>query len=161
MKGSRKTILCVCTGNICRSPMAEELLRHRLGLHAPWVVKSAGVAAPSGMPASDEAVQALAEWKLDLTGHRSKPLSPRLVDEAALIVVMTATHAQAVVSRFPEARGKVRLLTSFGASRQPEGIPDPIGLSLDVYRHTRDRIDSAVADVVLYMREQEGRRRGP
>jgi glycine hydroxymethyltransferase len=161
MKGARRTILCVCTGNICRSPMAEGLLRHRLGPHTPWVVKSAGVAAPQGMPASEEAVQALAEWKLDLGGHRSKPLSPRLVDEAALIVVMTATHAQAVVSRFPEARGKVRMLTSFGASRQPEGIPDPIGLSLDVYRHTRDRIDSAVADVVLYLREQEGRRRGP
>ncbi len=141
--------------------MAELLLRDRLGRNSTWVVKSAGVAAPHGVPASEEAILALAERKLDLKGHRSQPLTRRLADEAALIVVMTANHAQAVVSQFPEARGKVKLLTSFGTGRQPEGIPDPIGLSLDVYRRTRDRIDSAVADLVLYLREQAGRKAGP
>ena len=161
MAGFKKYILCVCTGNICRSPMAEALVRHRLGPDSRWVVKSAGVASPHGMPASEEAVQALAEWKLDLAGHRSQMLSRRLVEEAALIVVMTAAHGQAVVSQFPEARGKVRMLTSFGTARQPEGILDPIGMSLDVYRRTRDRIDSAVADLVLYLREQDGRKGRP
>jgi RpiB/LacA/LacB family sugar-phosphate isomerase len=161
MAGTKKIILCVCTGNICRSPMAEVLLRHRLGPASRWVVKSAGVAAPNGQPASAEAVQALAEWKLDASGHRSQSLSRRLVDEATVVLVMTAAHGQAVVSQFPEARGKVRLLTSFGTARHPEGIPDPIGLSQDVYRHTRDRIESAVADVVLYINEQDGRRVAP
>ncbi len=161
MAGLSQQILCVCTGNICRSPMAEALLRHRLGAGSRWQVKSAGVAAPTGQPASAEAVQAMAEWKIDLKGHRSQGLSRRLVDEARLIVVMTAAHGQAVVTQFPEARGKVRLLTSFGTARQPEGIPDPIGMSLEVYRRTRDRIDSAVADLVLYMRELDARKGGP
>ena len=158
MAGLKKQILMVCTGNICRSPMAEALLRHRLGGDSPWRVKSAGVAAPPDQPASEEAVQALAEWKLDLRAHRSHGLTRRLVDESGLIVVMTAAHGQAVVAQFPEARGKVRLLTSFGSARVPEGIPDPIGLSLDVYRRTRDRMDSAVADLVLYLRELDGRK---
>ena len=161
MASLKKQVLCVCTGNICRSPMAEELLRHRLGAGGRWVVKSAGVAAPPHQPASPEAVQAMAEWKLDISAHRSQLLNRRLVDESLLILVMTAAHGQAVTTQFPESRGKVRLLTSFGAARHPEGIPDPIGLSLDVYRHTRDRMDSAVADVVLYLKEQEGRRAGP
>ena len=161
MAEAKKYILCVCTGNICRSPMAEELLRDRLGADSRWAVKSAGVAAPPDQPASPEAIQALAEWKLDLRKHRSQQIKRRMVDEATLVLVMTPAHGQAVVAQFPEARGKVRLLTSFGTARHPEGIPDPIGLSLDVYRHTRDKIASAVADVVLYLKEQDARKAGP
>ncbi len=146
-------IVAVCTGNICRSPMAEALIRRRLGPGGNWEVLSAGVAAPQDQPASEEAVESLREWEIDLSGHRSRPLTRKLVDRADLLVVMTAAHGQEILRRFPEARGKVRLLTSFGTARQPENIPDPIGLSLDVYRKTRDRIDSAVADLVLYLRE--------
>ncbi len=150
----KRNILFVCTGNICRSPMAEAIFRHRLGRRPGWTVGSAGVAALPGMPASDEARVALKEWGIDLGRHRSRPLSADLVDAADWIVVMTAGHAQVVKRLFPEARDRVKLLNAFGASKMAEDVPDPIGQSLDVYRFTRDRIDRAMADVVLTVLEE-------
>lgn len=146
-------VLFVCTGNICRSPMAEAILRHRLGERPGWRVQSAGVAAMAGLPASAEAVVALREWKIDGSGHRSQPLSQKLVDESDWIIVMTRGHAQAVLAMFPAAKDRVRLLTEFGTDRRVEDVPDPIGMSLDVYRFIRDRIDRAMADVVLTILE--------
>ncbi len=147
-------ILFICTGNVCRSPMAEAIFRHRLGDRPGWTVGSAGVAALPGQPASADARRALMEWNIDLSRHRSRVLSQKLVDAADWLVVMTAGHAQVVKAVFPEARDRVRLLTDFGARRMAEDIPDPIGQSLDVYRFTRDRIDRAVADVLLSVLEE-------
>ncbi|HMP76819.1 MAG TPA: ribose 5-phosphate isomerase B [Kiritimatiellia bacterium] len=145
---STHNILFVCTGNICRSPMAEAIFRHRLGDRPGWTVGSAGVAAGRGLPASGEAVRALKEWGVDLSKHKSRPLTGALVDAADWIIVMTDGHAQVVKAVFPEAADRVRLLTDFGARRGGD-VPDPIGQSLDVYRHTRDQIDRAMADVLL------------
>lgn len=155
MTRSTYNILFVCTGNICRSPMAEAIFRHRLGERPGWTVKSAGVAAAPGWPASEEAVIALREWGIDARAHRSQPLSHRLVEEADWIVVMTQGHAQAVTRMFPEARNRVRLLTGFGTRRgRPEDVPDPIGGSVEVYRYTRDMIDRAAVDVLLSVLEE-------
>jgi len=152
-----RRILLVCTGNVCRSPMAEYLLRSAKPPEAPWEIFSAGLSATAGMPATAEAIQALQEWKLDLSGHRSRPLTSELVQRADLILAMTQQQADEIRSRFPEAASKVRLLGSFGV--RPVGeIPDPIGQSLSGYRRTRDLINSAVSDVILDLMEDSGGR---
>ena len=147
-----KKILFVCTGNTCRSPMAEALFRLRIGDEAQWEPDSAGVYARAGSPASANAVQALEELGVDLSGHRSKPLSPGLVESADLIVAMTEGHRFEILQRFPEVGNRVSLLKSFGTSKVPADIADPFGGSLDIYKKTRDEIDRSLSDLVLFLR---------
>jgi len=133
--------------------MAEYLLRLRLGSKSEYQVSSAGVAAWAGGSASAEAVTAMADLGVDLTPHRSQPLTPALVDNAYLIVVMTRAHQYEVLHRFPEAAEKIRLVTEFGMDGKDTDIADPIGLSVNVYRKTRDDLDSAIADLILYLKK--------
>jgi protein-tyrosine-phosphatase len=139
-----KNILFVCTGNQCRSPMAEYLFREHFGRQNGWKTASAGLMAGQGIPASSHAVKALAELGIDLKPHRSRPLSRELVDAAFRVVVMTEFHRLQVTDRFPDAAAKVFLLKEFDPAADGEDIDDPVGLSLDVYRHIRDEIATAL-----------------
>ena len=139
--------LLVCTGNTCRSPMAEALLRRRLAERLDCtpeqledrgvLVLSAGIAAMSGGRATTEAIQAVAKWGVDLSSHESQPLSYRLVRFADVILTMTRGHREAIVSQWPEAAARVKLV-----SRGQSDIADPIGGPPDLYRRCAEQIDA-------------------
>ncbi len=140
----KKLVVFICTGNICRSSMAEYLFRRHLESHPGWATCSAGVMAGYGAPASRYAIKAAKEVAVDMHDHQSQPITPDLVGDAALLVVMTGTHREILLERYPEAEPKVVLLKSFDPNADGVDVLDPIGLSLDVYRHVRDEIESAL-----------------
>ena len=134
-----RSILFVCTGNTCRSPLAEalgkRLLADRLGC-APgelesrgFVVRSAGVAAAPGDAASATAVLVAEEFGADLSAHRSRALTPELLTEATDVIAMTRGHALALELRFPGVGPAPALLGGDGPD-----LDDPIGGEVDVYR---------------------------
>jgi len=98
-----------------------------------------------GGPAADQAVQVMGERGIPLAQHRSRALTPALVDEAEVIYVMSSSHAHTIEEWFPEAASKVRLL-------DPRGVPDPVGQSVERYRETAElldqRIEEALSDIL-------------
>lgn len=135
--------------------MAEYLLRHRLGRGSGWTVCSAGVAGCHGVPASRPAIQALKEKGIDLTPHQSQPVNRELVDEASLIVVMTASHLMQLRAVFPSAIEKSFLLKSFAAEGRGGDVEDPIGAAVEVYREVRDEIEAALPELMAFMKNFE------
>jgi len=112
-------ILVVCIGNICRSPMAEALLREAApeGIH----VHSAGIGALVGYPADAAAIQLMQARGIDITPHRARQLSLSMVHESELILVMDASQQQYIQSKFPMACGKVHCIGKW----TEQEIPDP------------------------------------
>lgn len=136
---SRFKILFVCTGNTCRSPMAEGGLRALLQGRGVEEIEvfSAGTAAIPGCPATLYAAEAVKTWDGDISGHKSRPLTRELLEEVDLILAMTENHYQTVTSMLPEAEAKTFLLKNYPEpGRDGEGVSDPIGGSLDMYNQT-------------------------
>ncbi len=133
-----KRILFVCTGNSCRSVMAQELMKHTLARAGITTVQveSAGVFAIEGMGPTGETRRVLQDAGLDCAGHRARTLTSEMVERADLILVMERLHAEEVIRRLPSTRDKIHLLKAYGASTTSElsvNIPDPIGKPLEVY----------------------------
>ena len=138
-------VLLVCTGNTCRSPMAEVLLKKQLAdrlqcelgeLQDQGVdVLSAGIAAAAGGRPSSGAVTAMQEKGLDLSEHFSQPVTARLVQHADLILTMTRSQREAVISHYPEAASRTHVL-----STDERDVSDPVGGSVDVYRECAEQI---------------------
>ncbi|MBM4367561.1 MAG: low molecular weight protein arginine phosphatase [Deltaproteobacteria bacterium] len=135
-------LLFVCTANICRSPMAEELARMYAEERGFQVVsRSAGTHAMPGEQAAPNSRRAIRDVGGDLEAHRSQPVSDELVEWADRILVMEMRHAQHVREHFPPADPKVQMLGPFGGSME---IADPYGSWIFRYRSSRDEIRRCV-----------------
>ncbi len=157
-----RRILLVCTGNICRSPLAEALLRRTLEERGVEGVSatSAGTGAWDGAPASEGAYLVGLERGLDLSGHRARLLTRELVAEADLILTM-ARHHRARVDELG-GEGRVFVLGEYGGREGDEAeVSDPFGGDLEVYRDTCAELEALVTAVVerLVKEGQRGDRR--
>ncbi len=126
--------LAVCTGNICRSPMAEGILKGLVEGSRSALVSSAGTHALEGNPASEFSVIASAENGIDISHHKARMLTIELIEVSDVILCMERSHVEWVLSIDPSASERVFNLADFSGVRRMKGIPDPYGCSLREYR---------------------------
>lgn len=147
---SARRILFVCSGNTCRSPLAERLaLRQAEERGLDVEVRSAGTFAGRGAPASSGAVLAARRKGLDLSGHRSTPLGPELVEWADLVLAMTNAHLR--VATDIGGGEKAFLVTEFLPEDHPEHgreVGDPAGAGVERYEQVLELLEEAVGGVL-------------
>ena len=135
-----KRVLIVCVGNICRSPIAEAVFRHRLA-DERIVVESAGLAALAGNPIDPLAEAVLAEHGLTAASHVARQISPALIDAADIVLAMDKRHVSAIHAQAPHARGKTFLLGRWQGDRP---VPDPYGKPREAFSRTYELVGEAV-----------------
>jgi protein-tyrosine-phosphatase len=146
-------LLFVCTGNICRSPMAEGLMKALLFpvSNHHIMVCSAGTHAEDGLPAEPGAVRAAREHGADIGGHRSRAIDGSLIADADLILVMERQQARFIRSMAHVTPDALRLLGEFAGGAGAPEIPDPYGGSFAVYRHCAEMIRGCLDGVIDFI----------
>ncbi|MDA3922233.1 MAG: low molecular weight phosphotyrosine protein phosphatase [Salinisphaera sp.] len=132
------SVLCVCTGNICRSPLAEAYLRQKL---APIDLSSAGIAAVVGHGAESTARQIAAREGLDVDSHVARQIDGPIVSASQLILVMEKGQKDWVCNTFPESRGRVFIVSHWGDGQD---VVDPFRRSSDFFDTVYDRMTDAL-----------------
>lgn len=135
-------IIFICTGNTCRSPMAEGLFRAHGGEEKTGLAAvSAGLFTQDGIPASENAVTAAKELGADISAHRSRMLTHEMAQSARYLVCMTGAHYDRVCEMFPDCADKVFTLTQ-------RDVSDPFGGDLETYRRAAAEIDAGVRSII-------------
>ena len=138
-------ILFICTGNTCRSPMAEVLMKNRCRDRNDIEISSCGLCAFAGDSATQESIVAMESYGIDLTGHRARAFNVYMASEYDLFCVMTESHAQAISQVVPQ--DKILVLGG--------GIPDPYGKSAEEYLICANQIEKALDDIISKLAKTE------
>ncbi|MFO0773262.1 MAG: hypothetical protein U0172_01180 [Nitrospiraceae bacterium] len=158
---SVKSVLFLCKGNICRSPLADVYFQHKVReARSPIVVKSAGIETTPGKPAHTFAKEVGQANGISLDRHQTTPLYHELVNQADLVFVMEVAQKRRVLRLYPDAKGKVFVLGQFCA-RGPLDIDDPYSGTIDDFRVCFDRIRDACDRVFGKLGEPSGTSEAP
>jgi len=144
-----KNIMFVCTGNTCRSPMAEALMKKLLkennidGIN----VISRGLSVFENSPASENSIKAIEKYDVDLTSHRAKSLSPDEVEYCDLILTMSSNHKNIIISAFPDVKEKIFTIYEFSFNKDAD-ISDPFGGNIKIYEKCLDEIYKCIKEII-------------
>ena len=137
-----RSVLFVCSANQCRSPMAMVFLSDLVAKHSldldDWNIASAGCWASTDFPATSGAISAVEDWGLDLTKHRSQPVTDELMEAFNLILCMEYNHKRTLQRNYPEYTDKIYLLSEMDSNGKE--VDDPVGRSIGIYQSTADEI---------------------
>ena len=149
-----KRVLFVCTGNTCRSPMAEGLFRDTVSKRHDYSVSSAGVSAQRGQEANPEAVALLKRRQISLGGFESQPVTRELIDNATHVFAMTHGHLRSLEKMFPDLADKCFLVCEFTdipGKGVAADVPDPIGMGRKAYEEVAKVLDLAIPSIIAFI----------
>lgn len=152
-----KTVLFVCTGNSCRSPMAEGFLREMLKEKKEIKIDSCGTMFSSFSGPTPQAIKMMKEYEIDISSYKTKSFSKDLINTADLILVMEKKHKWRAWGLNPEVENKTFLLKEFAGEKKNLEIRDPIGLSDEVYKEVAGEIKEALKKALPKILEYLGK----
>jgi len=151
-----REIVVVCTANVCRSPMAAALLQHALAAESVPLsglkVSSAGVVARRGDAVSANSVSALKKVGLDISAHRSQPLTQETMDRALLVLCMTESHREMIRLQTDRPPANLNLFREFMPGSVDREIGDPFGGPLSLYEAVRDEMVESIPSLLRHLR---------